>query len=131
MDDLGTTLQAMDSTRLLLALLFVSSYASAIGRLVPGPVRRWSAGLAVLMGLAFTGLTDPWVHGALMVAFGVLGIGGFVVLAWLFSAGAQQWQVKSLALAAAAPAALPPAQPSRMYTLAYSVQRMRRRFSTQ
>ena len=93
MDDLGHTLNAMDSTRLLLVLLFVAAYCSAIGRLASDGMRRFSLGAAALSGLAFVALTNPWVHGALLVVFVVVGVGGFVALAWALSAAAMRLQV--------------------------------------
>jgi hypothetical protein len=41
--------------------------------------------LAVVQAGGFTALTEPWVHGALLVAFVVAGLGLFVVLCWLLA----------------------------------------------
>ena len=40
---------------------------------------------ALLQAGAFTALTDPWVHGALFMAFAVAGLGLFVLLSWLLA----------------------------------------------
>lgn len=128
MDELGRTLHSMDSTRLLLALTFVAAYACAIGRLLAERSRRWSVGIAALAGLAFTGLTDPWVHGALLVAFGVLGVGAFIALAWLFSFGAMRWQAHAVSPLAMTHAAMPTTS-ARMVMVARPLRRVRRRFS--
>lgn len=133
MDDIRQTLDAMDSTRLLLALLFVAGYASAIGHLASERGRLWCTALAALSGLAFVGLTDPWVHGALLVVFGVVGVGGFIVLAWALSAWAARAQDAGLTLAAAVAGveeveSLP--TPAAMLMLPRRVRRLRRRLST-
>ena len=41
--------------------------------------------LALVQAVAFAALTDPWVHGALLVAFVVAGLGLFVMLSWLLA----------------------------------------------
>lgn len=127
MHDLGHTLNSMDSTRLLLALLFVASYASSIGRLATERGRHWSIALATLAGLAFVGLTDPWVHGVLLVIFAVVGVGAFIALAWAFSVWAARRQVSAatpLPQAAEMPSTVPEVLVGRR------VRRIRRRLST-
>lgn len=127
MNDLGHTLDAMDSTRLLLALLFVAGYASAIGGLANGGARRWSVASAALAGLAFVGLTDPWVHGALLVSFVVVGIGAFIALTWAFSAWALRAQTTP---ALAMPGlAIEPVVEAPPLLGVRRVRRLRRRFS--
>lgn len=126
MNDLGHTLDAMDSTRLLLALVFVAGYAASIGGLASDSARRWSVAAAALAGLAFVGLTDPWEHGALLVTFVIVGIGAFIALAWGFSA----WAMRTQAVPAfAAPALVEPMVEAPPLLGVRRVRRLRRRFS--
>jgi hypothetical protein len=127
MHEIAQTLDAMDSTRLLLALLFIAGYASSIGHLASESGRRWSIALAGLAGLGFVGLTNPWVHGALLVVFVVVGVGLFVALAWGFSAWAVHAQAQAPAmLAMTAPVAEPVASAVPMVR---RVRRLRRRLA--
>jgi hypothetical protein len=85
MSELGDSLERMSFMQLALLFGFVTSYVLAIGGLF-GPVnRRRAALLALLQAAAFAALTDPWVHGALLVAFVVAGLGLFVLLSWLLA----------------------------------------------
>jgi branched-subunit amino acid transport protein len=85
MSELGDSLERMSFVQLALLFGFVTSYVLAIGGLF-GPVnRRRSALLALLLAVAFAALTDPWVHGALLVVFVVAGLGLFVLLSWLLA----------------------------------------------
>lgn len=131
MDALSQTLDTMDSTRLLLALLFVAGYAAAIGGLANGNGRRWSFVLAALAGLAFVGLTDPWVHGALLVTFVVVGIGAFIALNWAFSAWAMHAQATAtpVLVPAMAAAAMEPASAEPALLSTRRVRRLRRRYA--
>lgn len=97
MHEIAHTLDAMDSPRLLLALLFIAGYASSIGHLASARGRRWASALAGLTGLGFVGLTNPWVHGALLVVFVVVGVGVFIAAAWAFSALVVRSQLRAAA----------------------------------
>ena len=85
MSELGDSLERMSFMQLLLLFGFVTCYVVAIGGLFGGTVRLRAAGLALLQAAAFTALTDPWVHGALFVAFAVAGLGLFVIVSWLLA----------------------------------------------
>ncbi|MBX3645691.1 MAG: hypothetical protein KF720_21745 [Rubrivivax sp.] len=85
MAELGDSLERMSFVQLLLLFGFVTCYVLAIGGLFGSTVRLRAAGLALLQAGAFTALTDPWVHGALFMAFAVAGLGLFVLLSWLLA----------------------------------------------
>ena len=85
MAELGDSLERMSFMQLLLLFGFVTCYVLAIGGLFGSTVRLRAAGLALLQAGAFTALTDPWVHGALLMVFAVAGLGLFVVLSWLLA----------------------------------------------
>lgn len=88
--ELGATLRAFDFVQLLLAFLFTTGYAIALGQMF-GPLgRRRGAIAACLAAGAFVALTDPWMHGVLLVAGVVAGIGVFIVAAWTASVLAER-----------------------------------------
>jgi hypothetical protein len=85
MSELGDSLERMSFMQLALLFGFVTSYVLTIGGLF-GPTVRLRAGvLALVLAVAFAALTDPWVHGALLVVFVVAGLGLFVLLSWLLA----------------------------------------------
>ena len=83
MAELGDSLASMNFVQLLLLFAFVTCYMLAIGGLLGPAARRRFALLALALACAFAALTEPWVHGALLVAFAVAGLGLFVLLTWL------------------------------------------------
>lgn len=85
MSELGDSLDRMSFMQLLLLFGFVTTYVVAVGGLFGTAVRLRAAGLALVQVVAFAALTDPWVHGALLLAFVVAGLGLFVMLSWLLA----------------------------------------------
>ena len=85
MSELGDSLERMSFMQLALLFGFVITYMAAVGGLFGTRVRLRAAALALLQAMAFAALTDPWVHGALLVVFVVAGLGLFVMLAWLLA----------------------------------------------
>ena len=85
MTELGNSLERMSFMQLLLLFAFVTSYVLAVGGLLGGVARRRAAAMALLLAAGFAALTDPWVHGALLVAFVVAGLGVFVAFSWLLA----------------------------------------------
>ncbi len=114
MTELGDSLERMNFMQLLLLFGFVTCYVLAIGGLFGSTVRLRAAGLALLQAGAFTALTDPWVHGALLMAFAVAGLGLFVVLSWLLARalGPRQALTAPLLPDTQSDAAVSPSQPS-------------------
>jgi len=85
MNELGDSLERMSFMQLLLLFGFVTTYVVAVGGLFGTAVRLRAAAAALVQAVAFAALTDPWVHGALLVAFVVAGLGLFVMLSWLLA----------------------------------------------
>jgi len=85
MTELGDSLERMSFMQLLLLFGFVTCYVVALGGLFGSTMRLRAAALALLQAVGFTVLTDPWVHGALLVVFVVAGLGLFVMLSWLLA----------------------------------------------
>ena len=85
MAELGDSLERMSFLQLLLLFGFVTSYVLALGGLFDSTVRLRAAALALLQAVAFAALTDPWVHGALLMVFVVAGLGLFVMVSWMLA----------------------------------------------
>jgi hypothetical protein len=85
MTELGDSLERMSFMQLLLLFGFVTGYVLALGGLFGASIRLRAAALALVQALAFIALTDPWVHGALLIVFVVAGLGLFVMLSWLLA----------------------------------------------
>ena len=85
MTELGDSLARMSFMQLLLLFAFVTSYMLALGGMLGNAARSRAALLALALAFGFAALTDPWVHGALLMAFVVAGLGLFVVLTWLLA----------------------------------------------
>jgi len=85
MTELGDSLERMSFMQLLLLFGVVTSYVVALGGMLSVRLRQRAALLALLLAAAFTSLTDPWVHGALLMVFVIAGLGLFVVLSWLLA----------------------------------------------
>ena len=85
MNELGHSLERMSFMQLLLLFGFVTSYMVSVGGLFGAGVRLRAAAAALAQAVAFVALTEPWVHGALLVAFVVGALGVFVMLSWLLA----------------------------------------------
>jgi hypothetical protein len=85
MAELGDSLERMSFMQLLLLFGFVASYVLALGGMFGARSRLRAALLALALAVAFTALTDPWVHGALLMVFVIAGLGLFVLLTWLLA----------------------------------------------
>jgi hypothetical protein len=85
MTDLGDSLQRMSFAQLALLFAFLTSYVLTLGGLLEAAARGRAAAIALACAVGFVACTDPWVHGALVVAFVVGGLALFVVLAWLLA----------------------------------------------
>jgi hypothetical protein len=82
--ELDQTLRAMDFVQLLLAFAFLTGYALALGELFGALGRRRAALAALVAACGFTAMTNPWVHGALLVVFAIAGVGLFIAIVWAF-----------------------------------------------
>ncbi len=82
MDDILFTLNNLSLVQMVLAWLFVASYALALGGML-GSKGSLRAGLvAALAAVLFSALSSDWVHGALLVLFAIGGMGVFVAASW-------------------------------------------------
>ncbi|MBC7994530.1 MAG: hypothetical protein H7Z15_14975 [Rhizobacter sp.] len=89
MDNILLTLNNLSLVQMVLAWLFVASYALALGGML-GPKGSLRAGAAAaLAAVLFSVMSVDWVHGALLVLFAIGGMGLFVAASWAltFSVG--------------------------------------------
>jgi hypothetical protein len=85
MTEIDGSLQRMGFAQLALLLGFGVAYVLAIGALLGARGRARSALLALALAAGFIALCEPWVHGALLVAFAVAAIGIFAAASWLLA----------------------------------------------
>ena len=84
--EVHTSLRSMGFVQLFLAIVFLTCYSVTCGPLFEGRGRLRAAGIAIVAALAFTAITQPWVHGVLMLAGAVGGLGLFSAIGWALSA---------------------------------------------
>jgi hypothetical protein len=85
MDEIVASLDHLSVPQYALAFVFVASYALSIGAILEGRGRLVFAILAAVSAVVFAGTMDPWFHGALLVAYAVIGMGLFIGVVWLMS----------------------------------------------
>jgi hypothetical protein len=78
--ELHHSLQSMGFAQLLLALLFLACYVLALSGFTGPTGRRRAALVALLAAVGFALFTPSWVHGVMLVAITIGGIGLFVAL---------------------------------------------------
>ena len=83
--ELHLTLKSMGFMQLLIAIVFLAAYSVACSTLFASRGRARAVAVALLTAVAFTALTQPWVHGALMVAGAIAGLGLFSAIGWVLS----------------------------------------------
>ena len=79
---LQDSLAAMGFTELGLALLALCCYALAFNGALGLQIRTSAAAVAFIAAGAFAAFTDPWVHGVILIAIGIAGMGLFVAVVW-------------------------------------------------
>lgn len=86
MSELHHSLESMGVLQYLFAVVFLICYALAIGDFLGAGARPAVGAVGVASAVGFSFATDPWVHGVLLTAFAVIGMGLFLGLAWLLKA---------------------------------------------
>jgi hypothetical protein len=90
MNDIGSSLDAMDVEQYLFGFVFLMTYSIALSRWV-GPRARGSAVVAALAAAGgFAAVTDPWEQGVLVMAGAVVAVGAMSAAAWLLCAVAER-----------------------------------------
>lgn len=83
--DVFGTLREMSQLQLLFAFVAGTAYTVAQGGLVSAKGRRIAWGLTLLAAIGFACESAEWMYAAMLVTFGVAGMGLFVASAWLLS----------------------------------------------
>jgi|GEM_PF-1602310 len=83
MSELHHSLESMGVVQYLFAVAFLICYALVIGDFFGPGARGGVAIVGLVSAVGFSFFTTPWVHGVLLTAFAVIGIGLFLGVAWL------------------------------------------------
>lgn len=86
MSELHHSLETMGVLQYFFAVAFLICYALAIGDFLGPGARTGVLATAAGSASAFAFFTEPWVHGVLLIAFAVVGIGLFIGVTWLLKA---------------------------------------------
>ncbi len=113
MDNILLTLNNLSLVQMVLAWLFVASYALALGGMLGSKGSLRAGAAAALAAVLFSALSADWVHGALLVLFAIGGMGLFVAASWAltFSLSRLLSPAKPLSQDAAALPSAPTAAP--------------------
>jgi hypothetical protein len=85
MDGILVTLKNLSFAQIVLAWVFMASYALALGGMLGAKGSLRAAGAALVAAVLFSALSDDWVHGALLILFAVAGMGVFVATSWVLT----------------------------------------------
>lgn len=96
MDRVTENLNGMGLDQLMLALVFLASYAVALGKLTDARGRLYAAVVALLSAGGFVWMGSSWEGSVVLVAIASLGVGGAVGGAWLLWRAAM-WHAPRLA----------------------------------
>lgn len=83
---LQQSLEAMGFAEMGLALFALGCYSLMFNGALGIRPRVIAAACALLAAGVFIALTDPWMHGVILLVLGVAGIGLFVAAVWALSA---------------------------------------------
>jgi hypothetical protein len=85
LNELDHTLHAMSLVQMLLMCTFLTSYPLALGEMFGTLGRRRAGLIALVAAVGFAATTPVWVHGAILIAFAVMGVGVFIGAVWALS----------------------------------------------
>ena len=105
MKDLLVTLETMNLPQLAMALVFIAGYGLALGRLVEGRVRAWSAVMAISAATGFVSQAADWVPAVMLVALVFALVAVLIAASWVLTAFVGLSRGVSQVNADAAPAA--------------------------
>ena len=114
MKDLLVTLETMNSPQLAMALVFIAGYGLALGRLVEGRARAWSAVMAISAAAGFVSQAAEWVPAVMLVALVFALVAVLIAASWVLTAFVGLSRGVSQVNADAAPAAPLVAAPVRV-----------------
>ena len=79
----AANLAAMEMGQLFLSLIFLASYALALGRFVGAHTRLVVICVALCAAVSFVGLSHPWEAGVILLAWAMIGMALFAGAAWI------------------------------------------------
>ena len=85
MRDVVEIAKTMGPEQLLLALVFLASYALALGEFATVRGRVWAVVTGLLAGAGFAAFSNPWPGGVMLVACASVGMGLFSATVWALS----------------------------------------------
>ena len=66
----------------LLAFMFLASYSLTLSQFSGGRGRGYAVAIALTSAVCYVALDDPWESGVLVVAFGLITVGGLAAAGW-------------------------------------------------
>lgn len=85
MRDVVEIAKTMGPEQLLLALVFLASYALALGEFATARGRAWAVGTGLVAAAGFAAFSNPWPAGVVLVACASVGMGLFSAAVWALS----------------------------------------------
>jgi hypothetical protein len=85
MRDVVEIAKTMGPEQLLLALVFLASYALALGEFATARGRAWAVGTGLVAAAGFAAFSNPWPGGVVLVACASVGMGLFSATVWALS----------------------------------------------
>ncbi len=119
--------QTLRLPQLLLLLVFIAAYVTAIGRMLGPRGRARAAALAALAAIGLCATLQPWTKGVLLIAGSVAAVGAYVLAAMLLSRGLDAFQPR----VRSAPAAQAATAPGAAWRLRAQARRQLRRLVRQ
>lgn len=109
--ELDRQLLVMQLPQLLLLLVFLGAYVTAIGQLLGTRGRLRAGALAALAAVGLCIAMRPWTVGVLLVTGSVAAVGGYVLATMILWRALEAAEARRRALASAAPRRPGPARP--------------------
>ena len=77
--------RTMGPEQLFLVLVFLASYALAIGEFATARGRLWSVGTGLVAAAGFAAFSNPWEGGVVLIGFASVGMALFTAMVWAMS----------------------------------------------
>ncbi len=78
-------LNTMGPEQLFLALVFLASYALALGEFATARGRLWAVGTGMVAAAGFAAFSHPWEGGVVLIGFASVGMALFTAAVWALS----------------------------------------------
>jgi hypothetical protein len=81
-NEIRASLETIGFEQQLCVFAFLSSYPLSLGGLLEGRGRRAAGLVSIASAAVFVVLTDPWMHGVLLVVALMASVGAFIVIVY-------------------------------------------------